>query len=108
MLTKDKLFLQDPVLQRAQSLDFYQEAVYRIQYDAEDGFVHFSYLPREGAPLRTSPKYKGGPVSTIAMNTGNGSHVDPFKGGKDDDMQVDDNQGFEPPAKRAKPGLSGF
>ncbi len=82
--------------------------MYRIQYEAEDGFVHFSYLPPEKKHLHTSQKNKGGAAAAMSMNTGNGNHVGVSKGGEDDDMRVDDNQGFEPQLKRAKLVQSGF
>jgi len=36
----------NPTLQRMQSLDLTEEAVYRIQFEPSDGKVHFSYLPK--------------------------------------------------------------
>jgi len=97
----------NPVLQRSQSLDFTQEAVYRIQHNPNSGAVHFSYLPTEKNLRTTAPNTSsissGTSASEKVVNNNGKSQASGEEGEiVDNGGRIFSDQGSEPYAKRVK------
>lgn len=98
---------QNPVLQRDNSLDVSEDAVYRIQHNPHDGAVHFSYLPLE-KNLRTTPPNTSSVASSTsasdkAVNNNGKSQASGEEGEiVDNGSHIFSEQGSEPYAKRVK------
>ena len=95
------------MLQRSQSLDFTQEAVYRIQHNPNSGAVHFSYLPTEKNLRTTAPNTSsissGTSASEKVVNNNGKSQASGEEGEiVDNGGRIFSDQGSEPYAKRVK------
>jgi paired amphipathic helix protein Sin3a len=90
----------NPTLQRNQSLDLTDEAVYRIQFEASDGNINFSYMPKS-RDLHMTPRGDDGSITSEGEDN-TGGEEDDLDSVIDGDEVLDDSENGVKAAKRMK------